>query len=84
MGGGDLGTLFRSSFRKIIEGNPTLITLNTEEEATLKALCRDNGQTHCWTLLEEWSLKGVDLSNVYEKGTSYPSSFFFKLFDNSY
>lgn len=65
---GDWGTIFRQSFGKVSDGSPKIIVLNAEEEAIYQVLIRDNGQSHSWTLLEEFSLVHVKLSHVSAKG----------------
>ncbi|KAL8107664.1 hypothetical protein AgCh_024172 [Apium graveolens] len=61
---GDWGTLFRSSFEKIIDGSLKSIHLTPEETIIYDELTRDDGATISWTLLEEFSLIHVGLSSV--------------------
>ena len=68
--GGDWGTIFRPSFGRVNDGSPKTIELSIEEQAIYDDLIKDNGQTHSWTLLEEFSLKSAGLSNVSDEGSS--------------
>lgn len=66
--GDDWGTLFRSSFRKVMDGSPNKITLTIEEQVTFEALTEDDGKTHSWDLLNETTLRELKLSPVFAKG----------------
>ena len=77
--GGDWATLFRRSFCKVADGSPSSIKLGPEEELAYEALISDNGQTTCYSLLEEFSLKSTGLSRCSDRGISFAlslSSFF--------
>lgn len=45
MGGGNWGTLYRSSFWKVCDGSPKSITLLPEEQLICDELIKDGGQT---------------------------------------
>ena len=68
VGGGDWGTLFRSSFGKVVDGSPNDIVLSDEEQITYVVLTADKGKTHSWFLLRETVLVEHGLSPVSEKG----------------
>lgn len=74
---GDWGTLFRRPFCKVVGGSLQTILLTTEEKVAYTALIADNGRTTCWSLLEEFSLKNVNLSKASDKGISFPLVFTF-------
>ncbi|XP_074357867.1 uncharacterized protein LOC141697403 isoform X2 [Apium graveolens] len=65
--GGDWATLFRRPFCKVSDGSPGSIRLTDEEEVAYQALISDDGKTDTWTLLEEFSLKKVGLSQASDK-----------------
>ncbi|KAL8104285.1 hypothetical protein AgCh_028489 [Apium graveolens] len=65
--GGDWASLFHRPFSKVVDGSPSSIRLTDEEEAAYQALIADNGQIDTWTLLEEFSLKKVGLSQATDK-----------------
>ncbi|KAL8123914.1 hypothetical protein AgCh_011789 [Apium graveolens] len=65
--GGDWATLFRRPFCKVSDGGPGSIKLSDEEEVAYQALISDDGKTDTWTLLEEFSLKKVGLSQASDK-----------------
>lgn len=81
--GGDWGTLFRPSFGRVNDGSPKTIELSIEEQAIYDDLIKDEGQSHSWTLLEEFSLKHVGLSNVTDEGTFLFLLVYFLFFVNS-
>lgn len=65
------GTLFRSSFGKVVDGSPGDIVLSNEEYAAYAALTSDNGETQSWFLLKETVLVEHGLSPVSEKGKNF-------------
>jgi len=71
--GGDWATLFRRPFCKVSDGSPGSIILSDEEEVAYQALISDDGKTDTWTLLEEFSLKKVGLSQASDKGKFIPA-----------
>ncbi|KAL8098358.1 hypothetical protein AgCh_031208 [Apium graveolens] len=65
--GGDWATLFRRPFCKVSDGSPGSIRLTDEEEVAYQALISDDGKTDTWTLLEEFYLKKIGLSQASDK-----------------
>ncbi|KAL8116823.1 hypothetical protein AgCh_023117 [Apium graveolens] len=65
--GGNWATLFRRPFCKVSDGSPGSIRLSDEEEVAYQALISDDGKIDTWTLLEEFSLKKVGLSQASDK-----------------
>jgi hypothetical protein len=69
--GGDWGTLFRSSFSRVSDGNARGIKLNLEEKAAFAILTEVDGEAITMSsLLSEDSLRAVGLSPVSERGNS--------------
>ncbi|KAK1398372.1 hypothetical protein POM88_008235 [Heracleum sosnowskyi] len=69
--GGDWGTLFRSSFDRVSDGSPSDIVLNDEESRAYAELTKDDYATTAWTLLDEFLLKSLGLSNVHDKAAAF-------------
>ncbi|KAL8134593.1 hypothetical protein AgCh_009569 [Apium graveolens] len=65
--GGDWATLFHRPFCKVSDGSPGSTRLTDEEEVAYQTLISDNGKIDTWTLLEEFSLKKVGLSQASDK-----------------
>lgn len=82
--GGDWGTVFRPSFGRVNDGSPKTIELSPAEQVIYDDLIKDNGHTHSWILLEEFSLKNAGLSTVSDEGISLTFPFLFLLLTNSY
>lgn len=66
--GGDWGTLFRSKFCKVVDGSVDSIHLSDVEKAAYAELVKDNGQSKCWDLLDEFNLRKLGLSRVSDEG----------------
>lgn len=79
---GDWGTLFRSSFGRVMDGSPNDIVLLPEDQETYDALINDNGQIHSKDLLNEMTLREVGISPVSEKGISRPLNIFLLFYES--
>nr|XP_017227649.1 PREDICTED: uncharacterized protein LOC108203324 [Daucus carota subsp. sativus] len=68
--GGDWGTLFRSKFCKVVDGSVDSIHLSDVEKAAYAELVKDNGQSKCWDLLDEFNLRKLGLSRVSDEAAT--------------